>query len=91
MGQAVGGSLKREGTRVYRGLTQVDAWQKPTQHCKAIILQLKKNNKKIKLKTKKPCSGNFSKQQEIVVDRGVWHAEIHCVSKSRTKLVTEQE
>ena len=43
MGQAVGGSLKREGTRVYRGLTQVDAWQKPTQHCKAIILQLKIN------------------------------------------------
>ena len=34
---------------------------------------------------------NLSNLQEVVVDRGVWHAEVHCVSKSWTKLVTEQE
>ena len=31
----------REGTYVYLWLIQVDVWQKPTQFCKAIILQLK--------------------------------------------------
>ena len=36
-------SFKREGTYVYLWLIHVDAWQKPTQHCKAIILQLKIN------------------------------------------------
>ena len=28
-------------TYVYLWLTHVDVWQKPTQYCKAIILQLK--------------------------------------------------
>ena len=31
----------REGTYVYLRLTYVDVWQKPTQHYKVIILQLK--------------------------------------------------
>ena len=41
---------------VYLWLIHVDVWQKPTQYCKAIILQLKvneiqiKKNKKIKKK-----------------------------------------
>ena len=34
----VGGRFKREGTYVYLWLIHVDIWQKPTQHCKAIIL-----------------------------------------------------
>ena len=47
---AVGGRVKKEGTCVYLWLIHVDVWQKPTQHCKAIILQLKINTlKKIKL------------------------------------------
>ena len=29
---------------VYQWPIHVDVWQKPTQHCKAIILQLKINN-----------------------------------------------
>ena len=29
-----------EGTQVYLWLIRVDVWQKPTQYCKAIILQL---------------------------------------------------
>ena len=47
----VGGRFKREGTCVYPWLIHVDVWQKPTQHCKAIILQLKINKLKKKKKT----------------------------------------
>ena len=39
----VGGRLKKERTYVYLWLIHLDVWQKPTQHCKAIILQLKIN------------------------------------------------
>ena len=39
-----GGRLKREGTYVHLRLIHIVVWQKPTQHCKAIILQLKKNH-----------------------------------------------
>ena len=38
-----GGGFKREETCVYVWLIHVDVWQKPTQHCKAIILQFKIN------------------------------------------------
>ena len=36
--------LQREGTCVYLQLIHADVWQKPTQYCKATILQLKINN-----------------------------------------------
>ena len=41
----VNGRLKgwKEGTYVYLWLIHVDVWEKPTQFCKAIILQLKIN------------------------------------------------
>ena len=42
MGKEVGKRFKREGTYVYVGLIHGNVWQKPTQFCKAIILQLKK-------------------------------------------------
>ena len=45
--------LKREGTYVQLRLTHIMLWQKPTQHCKAIFLQLKN-----KLKKKKSDPGN---------------------------------
>ena len=45
MGWEVGGRFKREGTYVYIWLIHVGMWQKQTQYCKAIILQL---NMKIK-------------------------------------------
>ena len=50
MGRKVGERVKREGTYVYLWLIHDDVWQKPTQFCKAIILQLKK---RINLKSKK--------------------------------------
>ena len=43
MGRKVARRFKREGTYVYLWLIHVDVWQKPTQYCKAIILQLKIN------------------------------------------------
>ena len=49
MGREVGRRFKREGTYVCLWLSHADVWQKPTQYCKAIILQLKIN----KLKKKK--------------------------------------
>jgi len=52
MGWELGERSKREGTYAHLWLIHVDLWQKPTQYCKAIILQLKieknkMNNKKI--------------------------------------------
>ena len=39
MGWEVGGRLKREGIYVYLWLVHAGVWQKPTQKCKANILQ----------------------------------------------------
>ena len=41
----MGGRFKREETYVYLWLIYVDVWQKPTQYCKIIIIQLKINFK----------------------------------------------
>ena len=46
MERKVGGRFEREGTYIYLWQVHLDVWQKPTQFCKAIILQLKKNEKK---------------------------------------------
>ena len=40
VGWEKGGRFKREGTFVYLWSIHADVWQKPTQCCKAIILQL---------------------------------------------------
>ena len=48
MGWEVGERLKREGTYVYLWPIHVGIWQKPTQYCKAIILQLRINKFKKK-------------------------------------------
>ena len=34
-GGEVGGRFKRDGTYTYLWLIRVDAWEKPTQYCKA--------------------------------------------------------
>ena len=57
LGWGVGGRFKREGTYVYLWLIYVVVWQKPTQHCKAIILQLKINKKKQIIKSVSPDGG----------------------------------
>ena len=53
MRREVGGRLKRERIYVYLWLTHVVVQQKRIQHCKAIILQLKINKKKLKLPFKR--------------------------------------
>ena len=50
MRREMGGSFKREETHVYLWLIHVDVWQKRTQFCKAIILHLKNELKKLKAK-----------------------------------------
>ena len=42
----MGGRFRREGIYVYLWLIHIVVWQKPKQHCKTIILQLKINEKK---------------------------------------------
>ena len=44
MGWEVEERFKRKETYVYLWLVHADVWQKPTQYCKAIVLQLKINN-----------------------------------------------
>ena len=46
----VGGSFKREGIQVSIWLIHSAVWQKPTQHCKAVLLQLKISFKRTKFK-----------------------------------------
>ena len=46
----MGGRFKREVIYAYLWLIHVVVWQKPTQHCKAVILKLKINFCKRKLK-----------------------------------------
>ena len=40
-GMEVGGGFRRERIHVRLWLIHTDVWQKPSQHCKVIILQLK--------------------------------------------------
>ena len=56
----MGGGREVQGreTYVYLWLIHVDVWQKPTQYCKAIIVQLKIN---LKSKSKKK-NKNFKKE-----------------------------
>ena len=60
MGWEMGRRFRRKGTYVYLWLIPVDVWQKPTQHCKAITLQLKnKKNKFFKESSPAPQFKNI--------------------------------
>ena len=48
MGWRMGGRFKREETFVYICIIHVVVWQKSTQHCKAVVLQLKKKKEMAK-------------------------------------------
>ena len=61
------GEFKRDGMYVYLWLIHIIVWQKPTQYCKAIILQL---------------NSSLSKFWETVKDRETWHAAVRGVAKS---------
>ena len=41
VGREVGEGITKEGTHTYLYLIHVDVWQKPSQYCNVIILQLK--------------------------------------------------
>ena len=61
----VGGKFKREGTYVYLRLIHVDVWQKSTQYCKAIVLQLK-INKYLRKKKEIHVSGTHVQQSKTL-------------------------
>ena len=46
-GEEDGREVQEGGDILYLWLIHTDAWQKPTQYCKAIILQLKLNTFKV--------------------------------------------
>ena len=48
MRREVGERFKREETYVHLWLIHVDVWQKPSQHCKVTLLQLKIKQKTVK-------------------------------------------
>ena len=100
------GRFKREGTYVYLWLNHTDVWQKPSQYCQAIILQLK-----IKQKFKKATvwdlyliltkmkSDNakcwFYKTQAVGGDKkgrqSLWKINRHDLVKSNTGILTAQQ
>ena len=63
MGWEVGGRFKREGTYTYLWPIHVNIWQKPSQYCKAILLQLKTS--KLKKFFKVMVTKKISKQGKI--------------------------
>ena len=69
-----GERFQREGIHVYLWLIHVVVRQKPTQYCKAIILQLKRNFLK-KLKKEKPVELTIRGQVEPL---GCWPEEFDC-------------
>ena len=54
-------------------LTRVDVWQKPTQYCKAIILQVEINLKKHKNTYKKNNTNGSYHLLEVFLDQGSFH------------------
>ena len=82
----MGGRFKREGTYVYLWLIHVDVWQKPTQYCKAIILQLKINKffKKEK-KLKHFCSKGHSRKLKDNLKNGRKYLQIIYVKSFNTQ------
>ena len=65
VGREVGRRLKWEETYVYLWLIHVDILEKPTQYCKAIILQLKISLEKRKQKKKKTKTKQQQKRKTI--------------------------
>ena len=69
MGGERGRRFKREGRYIYiytqLWLIRVDVWQRPIQYCKAIILQLKINFKKLKNLNLKKLKNSHSGKEEL--------------------------
>ena len=67
----VGGRFKREGSYVYLWLIH-DVWQKPTQYCKVVILQLKINKS---LGQEDPLENGMAIHSSILAWRIPWTVE----------------
>ena len=79
------GLFQQVNSYVYLWLIHIDVWQKSTQHCKAIILQLKINSK---LKTKWKKKRNCSQSSEMMTPT-LWLASLFIVN-SRSFLFSSE-
>ena len=68
----LGGWFKREGTYVYLWLIHAVVRQKPIQHCKAIILQIKKKRKKSRRQGSKEGWRNLKGYLEEKGEQAMW-------------------
>ena len=101
MGRQMGSGFRREGTYASLWLTHVDVWQKSTQYCKAIILQLKKIRKKI-LEWVAMLSSRSSSQprdrtlvsyvscadRQVLTTRATWEAPQPLANRSKGKSIS---
>ena len=80
MGRKMGVKFKKEGTYVHLWVIHVDVWQKPTQYCKAIILQLEINTLKKKKEDKEKPKQNEKGSQRREGNQYILHYHIsyHC-------------
>ena len=83
MGWEVGQRFGSGGTYVYLWLIHVDIWQKPTQYCKTIILQLKTN--KFFKRDLRFNGLNWLKVMSLVDAEGLSHSAHACLSESRAQ------
>ena len=87
-GWEVEGRSKGERTYTYLWLNHVDVWQKPTQHCKAIILQLNKKFLKRQLCWFAVFNGHVIHQADKFLKR---HTRVQCWRKRKKSLKAEME
>ena len=83
MGWEVGGRFEGGRTYVYLWLIHADIWQKPTQYCKTIILQL--NTNKFFKRDLRLNGLNWLKVMSLVDEEGLSHSTHACMSESRAQ------
>ena len=77
----MGGRFKREATYIYLWLIHIVSCEKPTQYCKAIILQLK-INKFLKINSPHADSERNNSPKSAI---SLWGRDIGIGSKDRDK------
>ena len=96
-GWGVGGRFKREGTYVYLWLIHTVVWQKATQHCETVILQLKMffKNRCIVAPQKKMsvllsrCSVKFHSESEQGIYIFIWKGKRNRITKINLKMMNK--
>ena len=77
MGWEMGEGFRKEGTYVYLWLIHVDVWQKPTQCCKAILLQSKIKKEREKNVNSKKKNGSHTTHPKVQKTLQIWNKSIY--------------